>query len=120
MRNLPVIFFLLLTHVSFAQQEKNFIDQNYIEVTGTAEREVVPDLIFIKIKLSERDTKGKIPLADLQNKVVDQLSRLGIDVKKDLVVDDMLSQFNPKIFSKADITLSKQYTLVVHDAKTVN
>lgn len=38
--------------------EKNFIDQNYVEVTGTAELEIVPDEIYLRIVISEKD-KGK-------------------------------------------------------------
>lgn len=37
---------------------KNFIDQNYVEVTGTAELEIVPDEIYLRIVISEKD-KGK-------------------------------------------------------------
>ena len=54
-----VLCLFLSWGISRAQTgEKNFIDQNYIEVTGTAEMEIVPDEIYLKIVLSEKD-KGK-------------------------------------------------------------
>lgn len=50
-----VLCLFLSWGISRAQTgEKNFIDQNYIEVTGTAEMEIVPDEIYLKIVLSER------------------------------------------------------------------
>ena len=45
---------------AFSQNgENNFIDQNYIEVTGRAEMEIVPDLIYLNIVLSDKDNKNK-------------------------------------------------------------
>ena len=42
---LSLVLFVI-TVFSYAQQgEKNFIDQPYIEVTGTAELDIVPDMI---------------------------------------------------------------------------
>ena len=50
-----VLCLFLSWGISRAQTgEKNFIDQNYIEVTGTAEMEIVPDEIYLKIVLSEK------------------------------------------------------------------
>ncbi|MDA3891149.1 MAG: hypothetical protein PF517_05735 [Salinivirgaceae bacterium] len=61
MRSLLIVLALILTLFTQAQTgTKNFIDQNYIEVTGKAELNVVPDEIFLKILISEKDTKNKI------------------------------------------------------------
>lgn len=98
--------------------EKNFIDQNYIEVTGKAEMQIAPDLIYLKIRLSERD-KGKPQLPDVEKKMIDKLQEIGADTKKDLSVGDQLSRFRAKAFS-TDIVISKEYLLTVHDAKTAN
>ena len=47
-----VLSLLLGSFVTMAQSgEKNFIDQNYIEVSGTAEMEIVPDQIYLKLSL---------------------------------------------------------------------
>ncbi len=119
MKELLTLGLALLAISTFAQTgEKNFIDQNYIEVTGKAEIQVAPDLIYLKIVLNEKDNKNKIPVAELEKKMADVLQGMGIDVKKDLSVNDMLSFYNRKIFSKADVLLSKEYQLIVHDAKT--
>jgi hypothetical protein len=47
-----------------------------------------------------------------------KLNELGIDISKDLAVKDLLSNFQYYWFIKADILLSKEYQLLVHDAKT--
>ena len=53
-----VLSLLLGSFVAMAQSgEKNFIDQNYIEVSGTAEMEIVPDQIYLKIVISEKDKR---------------------------------------------------------------
>lgn len=100
--------------------EKNFIDQNFIEVTGKSEMKIVPDLIYIKIGISEKDTKNKISVNDLQEKMIEALMNMGIDVKKDLSVSDLLSNYRNKFLAKSDVILTKEFVLVVHDAKTAN
>ncbi len=51
---------LCVSMAAFSQNgENNFIDQNYIEVTGRAEMEIVPDLIYLNIVLSDKDNKNK-------------------------------------------------------------
>jgi uncharacterized protein len=98
--------------------EKNFIDQNYIEVTGKAEMQIVPDLIGLKILLSEKDLRNKVSMNEMEKKMNDKFQEIGIDVKKDLSVGDLVSSLESKLLSKNEIILSKEYRLIVHDAKT--
>ncbi|MBI1766791.1 MAG: SIMPL domain-containing protein [Bacteroidetes bacterium] len=119
MKQLLTLIFVLLTISMFAQTgEKNFIDQNYIEVTGKAEIQITPDLIYLKIVLNERDSKNKISITELERKMTEMFQGIGIDVKKDLTVNDMLSSYKRKILAKSDILLYKEYQLAVNDAKT--
>ncbi len=97
--------------------EKNFIDQNYIEVSGNADMEVTPDKIYIKILLNEKDIKGKT-ITEVEKTMFDKLKEMGFDLSKDLVIKDLLSNFQYYWFIKADILLSKEYQLLVHDGKT--
>jgi uncharacterized protein YggE len=116
-----LIFILLISSLSvFAQGEKNFIDQNYIEITGKAEMQIVPDLIYLKIIISEKDTKNKIPVAELERKMIAKFQDIGIDVKKDLMIDDLSSYYKNKLLGKTDVILSKEYQLIVHDGKTAS
>jgi len=100
--------------------QKNFIDQNFIEVTGKSELRITPDLIYVKIMLSEKDEKGKNSLQQNESNLVKKLTELGVDVKKDLMISDISSNFKYYLLSKNDILLTKEYMLVLHDAKMVS
>lgn len=109
--------FTVFTMFLFAQQgEKNFIDQPYIEVTGTAELDIVPDMIFLAITLNETDTKGKISLETLEKNMKQQLTDLGIDVTRDLTVEDLSSNFVRYFLKEKEVVTSRRYNLLVHDA----
>ena len=83
-------FFMALFFAAHAQT-KTFIDQPYIEVAGNADTMVTPDEIFIKIEISEADTKNKTSVEDLERKMFDALKAMGIDVEKNLTTSDMSS-----------------------------
>jgi uncharacterized protein len=110
---------LLLSFVllfAFGQDTKNFIDQNYIEVTGKAELDIVPDEIYIQIFISESDYKGKESLELLEKNMLKKLEEIGIDLKKDFAVKDISSNFKNYWLKKSDIFTSKEYQLIVHTA----
>jgi uncharacterized protein YggE len=115
-----VIIFICANSVVFGQVEKNFIDQNYVEVNGRAEMEIVPDLIYIKIKISEKDPKNKAAIDQTEKLMLEKLQAISIDVTKDLTVNDLSSSFKNHFLSKADIILAKEYQLVVRDGKTAS
>ena len=57
---LLLVLFLGKLALGMAQSKENdFLDQPYIEVTGTAMMEVVPDEIYVKIILREKDQGGR-------------------------------------------------------------
>lgn len=99
--------------------EKNFIDQNYIEVTGKAEMEIVPDMIYLKVILSDKDNKNKQSLDETEKSMISKLTDIGVDITKDLSVKDFVSNFKYYWISKTDIILTKEYQLIVHDTKVL-
>ena len=76
-----------------SQSTKNFIDQPYIEVSSTADTTITPEEIYINIFISEKDTKDKISLEELEIKMVDVLKSLGINTEKDLTTNGVASNF---------------------------
>jgi len=112
-------FFLLLALLSssqaFSQGTKNFIDQNYIEVTGTAEMQLVPDEIYLTIWVRETD-KPKRTVEEAEKLLVDRLTALGVEIKTNLTVLDFLSSAKAGFLSR-DVVTSKKYQLLLHDAK---
>lgn len=117
-----IIYLLLfLPCLIFAQTgQKNFIDQNFIEVTGKSEMEITPDLIYLKIMINEKDNKSKLSLSDREDNMISTLKKIGIDTSKDLTIKDMSSNFKYYLLTKNDILLSKEYQLLVKNGKTAS
>jgi len=107
-----------LTTIQAQNGEKNFIDKPYIEVTGKAEMEVIPDQIYLNIVINEKDNKGKMVLAQSEKSMIERLKALGIDTKKDLSVKDMSSNFKNYWLKNSEIMASKEYELLVTSAQT--
>ena len=120
MKHFIVGFLLMISLTGFSQNgEKNFIDQNYIEVTGKAEMDIVPDMIYLKIVLSDKDNKNKQSLDEIEKLMLNKLTEIGIDLNKDLSINDFSSNYKLYWISKADIILTKEYKLIVHETKTL-
>jgi len=113
-----IYLLLLLPCLIFAQAgQKNFIDQNFIEVTGKSEMEITPNLIYLKIFINEKDNKSKQSLSEREKKMIETLKNIGIDISKDLSIKDISSNFKYYLLRKNDILLSKEYQLLVEDGK---
>jgi len=118
MKNVLIGLLLSVSSIMYAQYgEKNFIDQNFIEVTGKSEMEVAPDEIYLKILINEKDFKNK-KLDDIEKSMIEKLKEIGVNVTEDLSIKDFLSNFKNYWIIKSDILLSKEYQLLLHDAKT--
>lgn len=107
---------LLLAFLFGQSQTKNFIDQPYLEVTGSADTLLTPNEIYVEINISEKDTKGRTSLEDLELNMYNTLKSIGINVDKDLKTSDMASNFKFYFLKGKDILKSKQYILKVPDA----
>ena len=112
MKKLMIAAAALLLSAPLFAQEKNFIDQPYLEVNGRAEMEVAPDEIYVRITINEQDSKGKVTVLQQEKDMVRRLKDLGIDVEKKLVVQDMSSD----LFKRKDVSTSKTYQLEVNSA----
>jgi uncharacterized protein len=99
-------------------QTKNFIDQPFIEVTAWADSLATPNQIFIRITLSEKDSKDKTAIEQMETKMVGFLRSLGIKTETDLTASDILSNYQYYLLRKKDIIKTKQYMLKVTDAYT--
>ena len=113
-----VLVALSISALSYGQiLQKNFIDQNYIEVTGKSELSIIPDQIFIKVLLNEKDSKNKVSLSELEEKMINKLKEIGIDTKTNLLIKDISSNFKYYFLTKDKIFLSKEYQILVNDGK---
>ncbi|PKP40280.1 MAG: SIMPL domain-containing protein [Bacteroidetes bacterium HGW-Bacteroidetes-13] len=79
---------------------------------------VTPDRIYLNIFISEKDTKDKISLEELENRMETVLKSLKIDTKNDLVLQDLASNFKTYFLKQKDVLKSKLYQLKITDAQT--
>lgn len=117
MKKFGIIIMMLSVWLGNAQT-KNFIDQSYIDTTAKVDTLVVPDRIFVTIILQEEDSKGKISLENLEKKMQKALKNSNVNVKEDLELRDMSSNFKKYFLKDKDIHKSKSYSLLLHDAST--
>ncbi len=108
---------LLLSGLVLFGQSKNFIDQNYIELTGKAEMKVEPDIFILSIVLSEANSKDRISLDTLEQRLFRVLIQNNISIDQDLKVKNLNSYFQNFKYRKEMIILRKQYELTVREAK---
>lgn len=118
-KTILVAIMVLASLTAFSQNgEKNFNDQNYIEVTGNAKMQVAPNEIYLKILVNEKDFKGKQNLQEIEKRMVQKLSEIGIDVSKQLAIKDMASNFQKYWLKRKQINSSREYQLKVKNAET--
>ena len=119
---MKIIFTLIISLVfinSYAQ-EKNFIDQPYLEISGKADTLVTPDRIYITIILNEADSKNKKSTEELEKTLEQTLKRLSINTEKQLTLLDYSSDFKNSFLKSQSILKSKNYSLMLYDAVTAN
>lgn len=114
------VVFILFTTLGFSQSgQKNFIDQPYIEVTGTIETEIIPNEIFLRIILDENDKKGKQSVEKQEKLMIATLESLSIDLNKNFSILDFNGTYTRKFFGDNEVTKIKHYQLIVNDGKTL-
>lgn len=120
MKRLTLLALMLFSILLASSQTKNFIDQPYIEVSGYADTLVTPNEIYIRIILSEKDTRDRVSIEEIEQKMVTALKGLGLDTEKDLTTSDMTSNFKYYLLKSKDVIKTKLYTLKVTDAVTAS
>ncbi len=114
MKNLIGALFLLLSMSLFGQ--KNFLDQPYIETSGSTDTLVVPDKIYMEINLREIDSKNKKSVEEQERILEATLKKLGINTQKDLQLQDAGSNFKKYFLNGQQVVKNKVYQLTVNSA----
>jgi hypothetical protein len=112
------IIILVFLSISGFSQTKSFLDVPYIETSAIADTLIVPDKIFLTIIIAEKDSKGKVSVEELQDKMLSLLQSYGIDTKKQLSMNDITSNFRKYFLRQQDVLKAKEFELLVRDAKT--
>lgn len=116
---LVTILAVAFTLPVFAQES-----ENYIQVTGVSEIEIVPNQIYLTIVLDESDSKGRQAIENQRREMVNALKKIGINTEKNLTMEDMSSSYFKRgnALSKASYQLlltSSEQVVKVYDALAV-
>jgi len=117
MKKIVLLLTFTFCGINFAQT-KNFIDQPYLETTAKVDSLVTPDRIFLSIYIHEGEDRNKISLEKQERKMAAVLENLKIDLKKQLKLDNLASNFKKYFLKRKDVLKSKSYILEVYYAMT--
>lgn len=113
------VTFLMIGNTLVYGQNTSVDDVPYIEVNGTAEKEIIPDEIFIDITIRERyNNKTKVSIEEQEEKLKKAVKSLGIDLSN-LFLADANADYVKISWQKKDVLTKKEYTLKVTNATTV-
>jgi len=122
MKKLLAIAFVALFSLSASAQQVDL--RKKITVSGSAEMEVTPDIIYLSISLKEylkdNNSKKKVDITTLENQLFAAVQKAGLE-KENLTIND-LSSYNYATEKKKnpDFLASKQYRLKVTDLNKWN
>jgi uncharacterized protein len=117
------LFFLLALFATTQQalaQTKNFIDQPFIEVSGAADTLVVPNEIYIRIVISERDSRDRVSVEEQELAMLTAFNAMGLNTEQNLSNSDLLSNYKFYLLKQKEVLKSKEYILKVGDAATAS
>lgn len=110
--------------LSVAAVAQNFDTRKKIEVTGSAEAEVTPDIIFVGISLKEyfrdNNSKKKVEIEELERQL--QTAVLNAGISKENFTINNISSYNWTLEKKKnpDFLASKQYRIKIADLNKYN
>lgn len=114
-----------MVHTAFAQSNNNVVERRIIQVTGEAEREVTPDILYISISLKEyfrdNNNRHKISIDVLEKQLHDAAMRAGI-AEEDFMINN-ISSYNYDWNKKKNdpgFLAAKQYRIKVTNLNAVN
>ena len=118
---LSAFFFSIILYpwLLSAQMAGELREPPYIEVTGVAEQEVVPDEIYVSIIIREKySNKEKVSIQVQEEKLKGQLKSLGIDMSN-LFLADANADLITIRWKNTGLLTQKEYTLKLSNATQV-
>ncbi len=79
---------------------------------------VTPDIIYLNIMINEKDTRNRMSVEEQEGRMLACFYSLGIDVKRQLLLSDMASNFKRYFLKNKDIIKFRTYNLKLFDART--
>lgn len=116
------ILFIIITLLTFsicASQNIETSSQPFIEVIGTATKEVIPDKIYIEITLSEKVVNRKsYTIVEQENNLKAKLNALNISLDQ-LSLSDSNTYILRNKRRETGVKLTKEFMLLVHTSEEV-
>ena len=106
-KNIITTLCIATTLMGFTQS-KNFIDQPQLETTAKADSLVEPDRIYLSILIQEKEDRGRTSVEKQEREMASALEELGIDLKKQLKIEDLASNYK-KYFLRKFVTCEFSY-----------
>ncbi|MDG1396925.1 MAG: SIMPL domain-containing protein [Polaribacter sp.] len=113
MKKISFLLFLVFTAALLAQNPNS---NPYIEVTGIAKTEIIPDEIYLDISIKERIEKGqKLTLTILEKELKATLNKIGIP-ENNLSISDVNAVLSKTGWWQEEVLSLANYTLKVNGA----
>jgi hypothetical protein len=120
MKNYIITILCVATCLIGFSQSKNFIDQPFLETTAKVDSLVEPDRLYLSILIQEKEDRDRTSVEKQEREMASALEELGIDLKKQLKIEDLASNYKKYFLRKKSVLKSKNYELVVYDGLTAS
>lgn len=117
-----ILTVILLISITVNSQTDNskINEQPYIEATGTAEKEIVPDIIHITILLKDKSVnKDNYTIIQQEDKLLKSLKSVNIDLKN-LALSNATSELIISKQKEKGVEEKKEYILLLNSADEVS
>jgi len=114
-----LIISLILVNLSFGQISRDTL--NYIEITGYAELEIEPDIVFVYFQIAEYNptTKQKLKIEKQEEELFKILTDIDVQSTEMKIENFSSIQFKVK-WKDIDFTQTKDYTIKFTDISKLN
>jgi uncharacterized protein YggE len=119
MKKLLIACLLICGGYISAQNTTTIQNIPFVETAASVDTLVVPDRIYLNIRLDENDSKGKISVEELEKRMESALKNAGVDLQKQVSLGNFGSNFSKYFLRKKDVSKVKLYELVLYDAQSV-
>src|SRR5690554_602138 len=110
---------IFITQLSYGQEQNDKQSRPHIEVTGHADKKIIPDEIYIAITIKERESgRDKISVEQQENDLKQALQTLNIPLN-DLTVTGAQADYIRVKWTKKDVVSQSEYELKVSTAQQV-
>ena len=115
-RKIVILYFCLMLAPGLKLYAQNVNEKPYINVSGSAEREVVPDEIYITVTLIERyEGRDKVDIETQERQMVDKLKGCGV-TSADIALSTADEAYRKAKVFHNDVMAKKKYQLKVSSA----